>query len=728
MACAGSLAIYYSFCNTTVIWPFPHMPKELSSRARLGGGSGISHAGAHHRRICGASSSSTSPCTRFQELARAFKGHDACLRFDGHEHCCLSHRIEDQPCQYIASNASCRRTFEPELGCCWPAHALVAAKGGDAGVAARPQAAPLLLNLTGCPVRKPLEDEQALKYEERKGATMYARAVPKMLERFVDWEQDVCSGGEEAELALSDFRERAKLMCLTPNKSYAPYAHLKETTRSARSGRRCLVGYLPYCGERCEIPSCLKRQTGPMNCRQRSSIDRLVKMRCTAPPLSALALARRVLERRPMFIARAGNGEFKWVVGIASFFHEVGRNLTELYHYQSDAHGDGTRWKGAPGRGREWQRTQRYSLFGVPPSNQKMYDVFRSYAATREQELPRALHRFIDEYPRALASADTELLWGDQCQGMLVKRCQASQLGPKLAGNTAAAAAAPNLQASLTALSSIRRLLTYNTSLDFWLDVLEELSRSKARLLIVTGFAASVRHQIPRLHLIHPKRDLSGLRFRVLGAPMGFPRLGTPDWPLPADIRDENYDTRLDRMMASPEFDARRNDVAFLGCGPLGLPLARHAKLRGMSAVYVGGLIQLFFGCVACPAHDDRPVAVHKSTARWLSVGSSTSQARCRAHSLSPCNSLATPAALDRLRRSGVHPHPSPFSSPSFVAASQGAVTSRSWEAVARKREAWLVRSSMATSMHIGWHHSTPRRLPITRNRRAAHTGGDRFR
>ena len=79
---------------------------------------------------------------------------------------------------------------------------------------------------------------------------------------------------------------------------------------------------------------------------------------------------------------------------------------------------------------------------------------------------------------------------------------------------------------------------------------------------------------------------------------MQFPRMGTPGWPLPADPKDENYATNLDRMMASSEWDPSLNDVALLGCGPLGMPLALHAKERGLSAIYLGGLIQLLFGLI----------------------------------------------------------------------------------------------------------------------------------
>ena len=81
---------------------------------------------------------------------------------------------------------------------------------------------------------------------------------------------------------------------------------------------------------------------------------------------------------------------------------------------------------------------------------------------------------------------------------------------------------------------------------------------------------------------------------------MSSPRLATPGWPLPADPKDENYATNLDKLQASPEWDPRRSDVAILGCGALGLPLARFARERGLSSVYVGGLIQV---CVLFHRH-----------------------------------------------------------------------------------------------------------------------------
>jgi hypothetical protein len=48
-------------------------------------------------------------------------------------------------------------------------------------------------------------------------------------------------------------------------------------------------------------------------------------------------------------------------------------------------------------------------------------------------------------------------------------------------------------------------MVHYNVSLSYWLDVLEVFAKYRARVLVVTGFAASVKHQIPRLSRIHPK-------------------------------------------------------------------------------------------------------------------------------------------------------------------------------------------------------------------------------
>ena len=44
------------------------------------------------------------------------------------------------------------------------------------------------------------------------------------------------------------------------------------------------------------------------------------------------------------------------------------------------------------------------------------------------------------------------------------------------------------------------------------------------------------------------------------------------------------------------EISKRDFDVALIGCGCYGLPLAAHVKSLGKSAVHMGGALQLLFG------------------------------------------------------------------------------------------------------------------------------------
>ena len=52
----------------------------------------------------------------------------------------------------------------------------------------------------------------------------------------------------------------------------------------------------------------------------------------------------------------------------------------------------------------------------------------------------------------------------------------------------------------------------------------------------------------------------------------------------------------LEALKTSHHWNRSRSQVAFLGCGAYGMPLGRHAVARGMSAVYVGGFLQVLFG------------------------------------------------------------------------------------------------------------------------------------
>ena len=341
---------------------------------------------------------------------------------------------------------------------------------------------------------------------------------------------------------------------------------------------------LPQCGKRCEIAFCTRRIT-EAKCTP-AAVRKLVRFRCTAPRrLEALALVDLALgSSRPVLIGRAGNVELKMIAAAGSLLHE-GRvsNLHELV---------------GPSRKSKGRHTERLAASEYTERQTFVFGriEYMTAIARNSSRVPSALHRFLLEYTRALASADVEMAWDEQCEATFLMRCQLEQL----------ARSAPLARYSLPLVRALgalpptfSRMVHYNTSVSYWLDVLEELSRRKARLLVVTGFAESVRYQIPQLQRVHPSRDLSGLRIRVLAAPLVFPGFGhspTPGFPRPERQEDEHYAHYLDEMRASREWDPALNEVALLGCGFFGMPLARRATQANISAIYVGGLIQLLFG------------------------------------------------------------------------------------------------------------------------------------
>lgn len=79
----------------------------------------------------------------------------------------------------------------------------------------------------------------------------------------------------------------------------------------------------------------------------------------------------------------------------------------------------------------------------------------------------------------------------------------------------------------------------------------------------------------------------------------------------------------LDSMKA--EIERHEFDIALLGCGAYGFPLAAHIKRMGKKAVHIGGPMQLYFGikgkrwdhsglyndCWVSPADSERPKNLH---------------------------------------------------------------------------------------------------------------------
>jgi hypothetical protein len=108
------------------------------------------------------------------------------------------------------------------------------------------------------------------------------------------------------------------------------------------------------------------------------------------------------------------------------------------------------------------------------------------------------------------------------------------------------------------------------------------------RVLVVHPFEESIRRQYQKRELLFedprvlPAFELLTVKAvqSIAGTDSGF-----GDWFL-----------ALDHMKA--RMDALRYDVALIGCGAYGLPLAAHAKRSGRMAVHLGGALQNLFGII----------------------------------------------------------------------------------------------------------------------------------
>ena len=502
----------------------------------------------------------------------------ACARFNGLESCCRLHRIGRTPCRY--SDGRCYSVSDPTsrpIGygaatCQWR-HA------SASGVTAQ------MPDTRHCAM---------LGADMHNAGPVAARAGsgPGGFDpsAFITWRPEAnfwnsstpCDAYDSIRAVLQRATLRMVNVCVAPPDRASDTGGNMSLRAITRAFGKCRG--LPRCGKACPLAFCQNgRRCFP------KQVARLSKAHCLAKHMEPASLAHMALDR-PMMVGRSGNGELLMMLNLATLIKQG--NITRFSDFFRFRLND--------------PRTD--ALHGFVFNSGKLRALtMQLYAARPAEDLPMALDRFVLEYSRAAATADIEMLWGTQCHSQMALRCGLQKIGMELSNSSSQHGAKRTLRyserihrqswtTSLSELSNMSRMINYNVSLSYWLEVLETFARRRARLLVVTGFAASVRHQLPKLHLIHPRHNLSGLRIRVLAAPMAAPRMGTPEWPLPTHPKDENYAHYLDQLIASPEWDPRINNVALLGCGPFGLPLARHAREKGVSSIYVAGLVTLLFG------------------------------------------------------------------------------------------------------------------------------------
>lgn len=117
---------------------------------------------------------------------------------------------------------------------------------------------------------------------------------------------------------------------------------------------------------------------------------------------------------------------------------------------------------------------------------------------------------------------------------------------------------------------------------DPWSRILEG-----KKVLVVHPFAESIKKQYERRHLLFPDRrvlpTMNSLHVIKAVQTIGGQNQGFSSW----------FDA-LHYM--EDQIDAVDYDIALIGCGAYGMPLAAHCKDMGKKAVHLGGALQLLFG------------------------------------------------------------------------------------------------------------------------------------
>jgi hypothetical protein len=119
---------------------------------------------------------------------------------------------------------------------------------------------------------------------------------------------------------------------------------------------------------------------------------------------------------------------------------------------------------------------------------------------------------------------------------------------------------------------------------------------TKARILVISPFAASVEAQVPRLQSIWASRK--GLwhpesTFQTIAFPLSF---GVQSPEIQKDMLAKWTDSFGLIRSVQAQMDSLDYDVAIVGVGIHSLPLVVHAKRKGKKALHLGGATQLLFG------------------------------------------------------------------------------------------------------------------------------------
>ena len=107
------------------------------------------------------------------------------------------------------------------------------------------------------------------------------------------------------------------------------------------------------------------------------------------------------------------------------------------------------------------------------------------------------------------------------------------------------------------------------------------------KVLVISPFSKTIENQYSRIQKIYPNGFMPRFELQTIQSV----------WYTATTGKDERFATWHDALeYLRNQIKARDFDVALLSCGPFGVPLLSTIKEMGKQGIYVGGVLQLYFG------------------------------------------------------------------------------------------------------------------------------------
>jgi hypothetical protein len=117
------------------------------------------------------------------------------------------------------------------------------------------------------------------------------------------------------------------------------------------------------------------------------------------------------------------------------------------------------------------------------------------------------------------------------------------------------------------------------------------------RILLISCFKESLEKQIPIRKHIYDNIDLfPNCEFLIIKPPL-----------TQADESSEEFGIEFDKLKTKVDDNIDNFDIALVSCGGYANPICSHIYSKGKSAIYVGGVLQMYFGILGNRWLKERP-------------------------------------------------------------------------------------------------------------------------